>query len=72
MPVCFLIMDAETQEDDGVDARACGIGAQILTDLGVHDMVLLSNSHQMLVGLAGHGLNVVDRQPVRSAHVRLT
>ncbi len=45
-------------EDQAGDLRDYGIGAQILLDLGVKDMVLLSNSHRMIVGLEGYGLKV--------------
>ena len=42
--------------------RDYGIGAQILVDLGVRDMVLLSNTQRTLVGLEGYGLNIVDQR----------
>jgi len=42
--------------------RDYGIGAQILADLGVHDMTLLSNTQRTIVGLEGYGLNVVGRR----------
>ena len=42
-----------------------GIGAQILLDLGVHEMVLLSNSPaRKIVGLEGYGLSVVGHRPM--------
>jgi 3,4-dihydroxy 2-butanone 4-phosphate synthase/GTP cyclohydrolase II len=44
--------------------RDYGIGAQILADLGVHDMVLLSNTDRTIVGLEGYGLNVVGRRAI--------
>jgi 3,4-dihydroxy 2-butanone 4-phosphate synthase/GTP cyclohydrolase II len=44
--------------------REYGIGAQILTDLGVHDMVLLTNNPRVLVGLEGYGLNIVGTRPI--------
>jgi 3,4-dihydroxy 2-butanone 4-phosphate synthase/GTP cyclohydrolase II len=44
--------------------REYGIGAQILADLGVHDMVLLSNTPRTIVGLEGYGLNVVGRRAI--------
>jgi 3,4-dihydroxy 2-butanone 4-phosphate synthase/GTP cyclohydrolase II len=44
--------------------RDYGIGAQILLDLGVKDLVLLSNTHRNIVGIEGYGLNIVDQQPV--------
>jgi 3,4-dihydroxy 2-butanone 4-phosphate synthase/GTP cyclohydrolase II len=47
-----------------MDLRAYGIGAQILVDLGVSDMVLLSNTHRNIVGLNGYGLRVVGEQAI--------
>jgi len=44
--------------------RQYGIGAQILQDLGVRDMILLSNSTRAIVGLDGYGLSVVGREPI--------
>ena len=42
------------------DLRVYGIGAQILHDLGVKDMILLSNAGRQIVGLEGYGLSVVE------------
>ena len=47
-----------------VELRDYGIGAQILCDLGVTDMVLLTNAHRSIVGIAGYGLAVVGEQPI--------
>jgi 3,4-dihydroxy 2-butanone 4-phosphate synthase / GTP cyclohydrolase II len=44
--------------------RDYGIGAQILLDLGVREMILLSNTHQHIIGLEGYGLSVVERRPI--------
>jgi 3,4-dihydroxy 2-butanone 4-phosphate synthase/GTP cyclohydrolase II len=46
--------------------RDYGIGAQILLDLGVHEMVLLSNTERTIVALEGYGLTVVERRPITS------
>ncbi len=48
----------------GTVLRDYGIGAQILTDLGVRDMILLSNHRRALIGLEGYGLNIVDQLPI--------
>ncbi|MBW4035248.1 MULTISPECIES: 3,4-dihydroxy-2-butanone-4-phosphate synthase [Acidiphilium] len=48
----------------GTVLRDYGIGAQILTDLGVHDMILLSNHKRAVIGLEGYGLNIVDQLPI--------
>jgi 3,4-dihydroxy 2-butanone 4-phosphate synthase / GTP cyclohydrolase II len=42
--------------------RDYGIGAQILKDLGVRDMILLSNTERPIVGLEGYGLRVVEQR----------
>jgi 3,4-dihydroxy 2-butanone 4-phosphate synthase/GTP cyclohydrolase II len=49
---------------DVVEQRDYGTGAQILTDLGVRDMVLLTNSTRTYVGLGGHDLRVVGQRPL--------
>ncbi len=46
------------------DLRDYGIGAQILADLGLKDIRLLTNNLRKVVGLQGHGLNVVERVPL--------
>jgi 3,4-dihydroxy 2-butanone 4-phosphate synthase/GTP cyclohydrolase II len=45
--------------------RDYGIGAQILLDLGVRNMVLLHNTQWTIVGLEGYGLKVVGQQPIQ-------
>ena len=47
-----------------MDLRAYGIGAQILADLGVHEMILLSNSHRNVVAIEGYDLNIVGERPI--------
>jgi 3,4-dihydroxy 2-butanone 4-phosphate synthase/GTP cyclohydrolase II len=46
------------------DARDYGQGAQILVDLGVKSMRLLTNNPAKRVGLDGYGLTIVDRVPL--------
>jgi len=46
------------------ELRDYGIGAQILLDLGVHEMVLLSNTRRTIVGLEGYGLKVAGEHPL--------
>ena len=46
------------------DLRDYGIGAQILADLGLKDIRLLTNNPRKIVGLEGYGLKVVERVPL--------
>ena len=46
------------------DLRDYGIGAQILRDLGVGKMRLLTNNPKKVVGLQGYGLDIVERVPL--------
>jgi len=48
----------------GPDLRDYGIGAQILVDLGLKDLRLLTNNPRKIVGLEGYGLRVVERVPI--------
>jgi len=48
----------------GNELRSYGVGAQILLDLGVRDMILLSNTKRTIVGLEGYGLSVVEQRPI--------
>ena len=48
------------------DLRDYGIGAQILADLGVQKMRLMTNNPQKVKGLDGHGLEIVERVPLQT------
>jgi 3,4-dihydroxy 2-butanone 4-phosphate synthase / GTP cyclohydrolase II len=49
-----------------MDLREYGIGAQILFDLGVRQMRLLTNNPKKVVGLEGYGLNIVEQLPIKA------
>lgn len=49
----------------GADLRDYGMGAQILHDLGVRHIKLLTNNPKKMVGLAGYGLNIVEQLPIQ-------
>ena len=49
----------------GMDLREYGLGAQILCDLGLKTIRLLTNNPKKLVGLGGYGLKVIEQVPIR-------
>src|SRR5262249_12811358 len=49
----------------GPDLRHYGIGAQILVDLGIRQIRLLTNNPKKVVGLDGYGLRIVERVPIQ-------
>jgi 3,4-dihydroxy 2-butanone 4-phosphate synthase/GTP cyclohydrolase II len=57
----------EANEELGfqADLRDYGIGAQILADLGLTSIRILTNNPRKLVGLAGHGLQITGRVPIQ-------
>ncbi len=54
----------EQAEKTFSELREYGIGAQILLDLGVSEMIVLSNTPRTIVGLEGYGLKVVGQRPI--------
>jgi len=58
--------DARSGDKGGGELREMGTGAQILLDLGVRRLQLLTNNPRKIVGLEGYGLEVVERLPIRT------
>jgi len=59
-------VDANVELGLPVDSREYGIGAQILADLGVSKLRLMTNNPAKYGGLGGYGLSVVDRVPINT------
>ena len=53
--------------ESGPALRSYGIGAQILSALGIHQMVLLTNTHHSPVALSGYGLEIVEERAIEGA-----
>ncbi len=57
-------VDANVKLGFAPDLRDYGVGAQMLRDLGVRHLRLLTNNPRKIVGLAGHGLDIVEQLPI--------
>jgi 3,4-dihydroxy 2-butanone 4-phosphate synthase/GTP cyclohydrolase II len=67
---CIIRARQDGREESGgrrIALREYGIGAQILTDLGIHRITLLSNSDTNYVGLDGYGIEIVGQRPLLGA-----
>jgi 3,4-dihydroxy 2-butanone 4-phosphate synthase/GTP cyclohydrolase II len=63
-------VEANEALDQPADSRDYGIGNQILYDLGVRKMRLLTNNPRKLIGIEGYGLEVVEQVPIRITATR--
>ena len=68
-PVTVMLSEQRRRSGEAIEKgsgelRDYGVGAQILIDLGVKEMVLLTNSKKSVVGLEGFGLKITGQKPV--------
>ena len=61
---CLDSVEANEKLGFGADLRDYGVGAQILKDLGATKLTVLTNNPKKLVGLEGHGLEIISRLPI--------
>ncbi|WP_397384664.1 GTP cyclohydrolase II, partial [Prosthecobacter sp.] len=62
----FDTVEANLKLGFPMDLRDYGIGAQIISDLGVRKLLLMTNNPRKVVGLEGHKLEIVEQVPVKS------
>ncbi len=53
------------RESPYLELRDYGTGAQILLDLGIRDMILLSNTKRTMIAIEGYGLKIVEQRPIK-------
>lgn len=58
-------VEANQQLGFGADLRDYGIGAQVLYDLGIRRIRMMTNNPRKIAGISGHGLEVVERIPIQ-------
>ena len=59
-----LLLKTGEERPDMEELRDYGVGAQILTELGVQSMILLTNTHHSLVGLDAYGLSIAGERAI--------
>jgi len=59
-------VEANLELGFSMDERDYGVGAQILRDLGVHKLRLISNNPKKRAGLLGYGLEIVESVPIET------
>ncbi len=60
----FDTVEANEKLGFSADLRDYGVGAQILSSLGIKELRLLTNNPKKVIGLEGHGLKIVKREPI--------
>ena len=56
---------SSSDDKKNLQLRDYGVGAQILIDLGIKNMILMSNSKKTIVGLEGYGLKIIETIPIK-------
>jgi 3,4-dihydroxy 2-butanone 4-phosphate synthase/GTP cyclohydrolase II len=60
----------KSPDSQSAELRDYGVGAQILTDLNITNMILLTNSKPNVIGLEGYGLHIDGWEPVTDTEAK--
>ena len=63
-PKIEKIFNRRETKDNKLELREYGVGAQILLELGLHKIILLSNSNKKIIALDGFNLEIVDQEKI--------
>ena len=63
-PNIMKIFDQRKKQKNKMELREYGVGAQILTDLGIRKIILLTNSNKRIIALNGFGIEIVSQQKI--------
>ena len=64
LPILRKFSKEEILKDNKLELREYGVGAQILLELGLHKIILLSNSNKKIIALEGFDLEIVSQEKI--------
>ena len=63
-PNVLKAFDQRQKQDNKLELREYGVGAQILKNIGIKKIILLSNSNKKIIALDGFGIEITEQQKI--------